>query len=108
MWWAYFDLPAERVIGRARVRFDEHIERRVRVGLTCHYFVFGGAAATGAGPRGRSRSGDRATRTSPTSQAGLAITIPVSAYLIAVWILYFADKYPPALRNYGSAGRGRR
>jgi hypothetical protein len=25
----------------------------------------------------------------------------VSAYLVAVWMLYFADKYPRALRNCG-------
>ena len=99
MWWAYFDLPVDRVLGRARERFDEHPSRAF-VWSYLHYFVFGGAAAAGAG---LSVAVDQATGHSELTdfQAGLAITIPVSAYLVAVWVLYFADKYPRALRNYG-------
>ena len=99
MWWAYFDLPVDRVLGRARERFDEHPSRAF-VWSYLHYFVFGGAAATGAG---LSVAVDQATGHSELTdfQAGLAITVPVSAYLVAVWVLYFADKYPRALRNYG-------
>ena len=99
MWWVYFDLPVERVIGRARERFDEHPSRAFVWGYL-HYFVFGGAAAAGAG---LSVAVDQATGHSELTdfQAGLAITVPVSAYLVAVWLLYFADKYPRALRNCG-------
>ena len=100
MWWAYFDLPAEHVIGRARASFEERMGGAFAWGYL-HYFVFGGAAATGAG---LAVAVDQATGHSELTdlQAGLALTIPVSAYLIAVWILYFRDKYPRALRNYGN------
>ena len=101
MWWAYFDLPAEHVIGRARARHSTSACGGAFAWGYLHYFVFGGAAATGAG---LAVAVDQATGHSELTdlQAGLALTIPVSAYLIAVWILYFRDKSPRALRNYGN------
>ena len=100
MWWVYFDLPAETVLGRAREMFTDHVGGAF-VWSYVHYFVFAGAAATGAG---LAVAVDQATGHSQLTdmQAGLAITVPVSAYLLAVWVLYFRDTRPCVLRNYGT------
>ena len=34
-------------------------------------------------------------------QAGFAITVPVTVFLVAVWILHYATKAPGALKTYG-------
>lgn len=63
-----------------------------------HFFVFGGAAAVGAG---LAVNVDQATR--PTAltdlEAGLTVTVPVAVYLITVWALHIKHKKPGILRD---------
>ena len=98
MWWMYFDLPAAEIVTEARVAFFTHLSGAFGWGYG-HYFVFASAAATGAG---LGLAIDRVTHHSALSQlgTGLAVTIPVSLYLLAVWILHFRYKASNFARNF--------
>ena len=48
MWWIYFDMPTERLVERARASSDAGRSGALAWGYG-HYFVFGAAAAMGAG-----------------------------------------------------------
>jgi low temperature requirement protein LtrA len=100
MWWIYFDLPAERALERAR---DETNGRGwfSFVWGYGHYFVFAGAAAAGTGI---AVAIDQVSGRSDLArwEAGLTLTIPVVAYLLAVWALHVADKTPTPLHRYGT------
>ena len=92
MWWTYFDMPAETAVGRARRAFIDQPSNAFAWSYL-HYFVFAGVAAAGAG---LAVAVDHATGASGLSevQAGWAITIPVSVYLVAVWALHRGHKRP--------------
>jgi hypothetical protein len=66
-----------------------------------HYFVFGGAAAVGAG---LAVNVDQATRNTALTdvEAALTVTVPVAVYLITVWALHFRYKKPGLLRDIGA------
>jgi low temperature requirement protein LtrA len=98
MWWIYFDLPAERAVDRIRGQFTDRLSGAFVWGYG-HYVVFGAAAAVGAG---LAVAVDQATHRSPLSdaQAGLAITVPVTVFIVAVWALHYSDKTPGRLRRY--------
>jgi low temperature requirement protein LtrA len=98
MWWLYFDMPAHQAIERARRAFDEQISGAFAWGYG-HYFVFAGVAATGAG---LAVAVDQATGHSDLEdwQAGLALTVPVCLYVIAVAVIHFRHKAPSRLRNW--------
>ena len=90
MWWIYFDLPRDRATESLRRAFDERITGAFAWGYG-HYFVFGAAAATGAGlavavdeAAGQSSLG--------TWQSGAAITVPVAMYLLVVWLIHRGHK----------------
>ncbi|MDX6552340.1 MAG: hypothetical protein QOH74_828 [Gaiellales bacterium] len=98
MWWVYFDQPAEHVVERAR-RGMTGTPRAAFLWGYGHYAVYASAAATGAGialavdqAAGHSALSDR--------QAALAVTIPVSVYLVAIWALHARDKAPEPLRSF--------
>jgi low temperature requirement protein LtrA len=99
MWWLYFDMPAERVVAAVRQSSAD------RLGAFAwgygHYFVFAGAAAAGAG---LAVAVDQATHHSKITdfQSGLAITVPVAIYLLAVWALHAPYKAPSRLRTFGA------
>lgn len=77
MWWLYFDRP------------DEHLDHggMAVVWSYTHYFIFGSAAAVGAG---LAVAVDAATDHAEISNtgAGFAVAVPVAVYLIALWGLY--------------------
>ena len=98
MWWMYFDMPGEQVVARARRSFTETMRGPFIWGYG-HYVVFASAAAAGAG---LAVAVDQATHHSKLTdtQAGLAITVPVSIFLLAVWVLHYATKTPGPMRTY--------
>ncbi|MEO5842046.1 MAG: low temperature requirement protein A [Acidimicrobiales bacterium] len=96
MWWIYFDLPAERVVGGARTNFS-HAQRGAFIWGYGHVVVFASAAAVGAG---LAAAVDHAAgHANLTSKAvALAVTIPVSVYLVSVWVLHVRYKEPGVVR----------
>jgi low temperature requirement protein LtrA len=80
MWWIYFDLADQTVL--------DSLWKAFLWGYG-HYAIFAGAAAVGAGlvvsvERATHQAGAAAV-TSLT--AGLAVTIPVAVYLVALWVV---------------------
>ncbi len=98
MWWIYFDLPTESVISAAHR--DMRRGRRVRFFWAYgHYFIFGSIAATGAGI---TVAVDHAANLSQISEigVGLAVAIPVSIFLVAVWGLESPLEDPISFRTW--------
>jgi low temperature requirement protein LtrA len=98
MWWLYFDMPGEQVVARAHAAFTERLSGSFIWGYG-HYAVFASAAAAGAG---LAVAVDQATHHSrlTDTQAGFAITVPVTVFLVAVWALHYATKTPGRMRTY--------
>ena len=98
--WVYFDMPGERVASRARATFVEGSLRGALLWCYGHYVVFASAAAAGAG---LAVAVDQATHHSKLTdtQAGFAITVPVSVFLLAAWALHYATKTPGPMKTYG-------
>ena len=101
MWWMYFDMPVHQLLTRARRAFARHEESQSIIWAYGHYFVFGGAAAVGAG---LAVNVDQVTP--PTAltdlEAAFTVTVPVAVYLITVWALHFKYKRPSLLRDIGA------
>jgi len=76
MWWLYFERPQAA---------DERTSWKVFAWGYGHYFVFAAAAATGAG---LAVNADLQAHTAELSvrSANLALAVPVTLYLLAVWI----------------------
>jgi low temperature requirement protein LtrA len=91
MWWIYFDMPASEIVQQVRRSFTRRLNGAFAWGYG-HYFVFAGAAATGAG---LTVAIDQATGHSNLTslEAGFAETVPVALYLVAVWGLH--ARYKP-------------
>jgi low temperature requirement protein LtrA len=83
MWWIYFDRPVHDLLSS----FSKAI-----VWGYGHYFVFASAAAVGAG---LAVSVDAATHHASitTVGAGYAVSIPVTVYLICLWVLHYRPEY---------------
>ncbi|MGH9273390.1 MAG: low temperature requirement protein A [Acidimicrobiales bacterium] len=98
MWWVYFDMPGEAAVERVRVAFAERLTAPFLWGYG-HYFVFAGAAATGAG---LAVAVDQAVGHSALSdlEAGFTITVPVTVYLVSVWLIHRRHKPPSRLNTY--------
>ena len=98
MWWAYFDGPRDLVMARARAAFGAH-PRAAFVWGYGHYVLFAAAAAAGAGIE---VAVDHATGHTeiPGWQAGAAVTIPVTIYLLGSWTLFAPHKRPGRMRTY--------
>lgn len=98
LWWTYFDMPAEQVVARARSSITESLRGAFLWGYG-HYVIFTSAAAAGAG---LAVAVDQATDHSKLTdtQAGLALTVPVSIFLLAVWTLHYATKAPGLMKTY--------
>ena len=87
MWWLYFDQPVDLETERSRVADRPW---RPFVWGYGHYFVFGSAAATGAG---LAVAVDQAAGASDESDlvVGLATTIPLALFTLVVWALHDAE-----------------
>jgi len=99
MWWIYFDQPVDQIVARARRAFsDEHGNQSFLWGYG-HYFVYAGAAATGAGI---AVNVDHVTHHSTLTdlQAGAAVTVPAAIFTITVWLLHRSAKPDGPLRSY--------
>jgi len=98
MWWFYFDMPADEIVEDVRGAFTTRLTGAFSWGYG-HYVVFLSAAAVGAG---LAVAVDQATHHSELSnfQAGLALTLPATAYLVTVWALHVRYKRSSWLRNY--------
>ena len=83
MWWLYFDRPAHDLL----INF-----RKAMIWGYGHYFVFGAAAAVGAG---LAVVVDHVTRHAKLGAvgAGAAVAIPVAVYLIFLWLLHDRPEY---------------
>ena len=86
LWWVYFDQPTATLLDAT------HAERELRpAGVFlwgyAHYVIFGSVAAAGAG---LAVAIDQSTGHSllTDTQASLAVTVPVSLYLLVVWLLH--------------------
>jgi low temperature requirement protein LtrA len=97
MWWIYFDLPAEQVLGSARSAFTSGRWGAFIWGYG-HLVVFASAAAVGAG---LAAAVDEAVGHSELSSTGtaLSVTVPVSVYLLSVWLLHIRYKAPGFART---------
>jgi low temperature requirement protein LtrA len=99
LWWIYFDLPSSPLVEEARRRFDGDHPAIAFIWGYGHYFVFAAVAATGAGI---AVAVDQATDHSMLTdvQAGLASTVPVAVFMLAVWLLHYRAKAPGPFRTY--------
>lgn len=90
MWWLYFAKDAARLLTSNRAAF---------VWGYGHYFVFGSAAAVGAGLE---VNVDRAVGESHISSAvsAASFTVPVAVFLVAMWILHW---YPQRIGGWHRA-----
>jgi low temperature requirement protein LtrA len=100
MWWVYFDMPAEHIVGRARLAFGDHLTGAFTWGYG-HFVVFASAAATGAG---LAIAVDQSVGPTALSdvEAGFATTVPVAVYVGAVWALHYRHKARTWLRAWGA------
>ena len=96
MWWIYFDLPAEQVVSGARANFAG-AQRGAFIWGYGHLVVFASAAAVGAGLAAAVDHAVGHTELTSTG-AGLAVTVPVSVYLLSVWLLHVRYKAPGWVR----------
>lgn len=78
MWWLYFAKPAHRFLTSNRSAF---------LWGYGHYFVFGSAAAVGAGIAVNVDHISHVAHISGTG-AGASVTIPVAVYLMTLWVLH--------------------
>jgi low temperature requirement protein LtrA len=87
MWWIYFDRPAEALVDRAhREQVERHGSGTFVWGYG-HYFVFGAAAAVGAG---LAVVVDQVTHHAEVTAgaATAAVALPVTIYTLGVWVLH--------------------
>jgi low temperature requirement protein LtrA len=96
MWWIYFDLPTDVVVGSARAGFADRRWGAFVWGYG-HLVVFASAAAVGAG---LAVAVDQAADHGKISATGaaLAVSVPVSVYLVSVWVLHARYKAPGFVR----------
>jgi low temperature requirement protein LtrA len=99
MWWIYFDLPVEPLLNRARRAFSERDEVESFVWGYGHYFVFASAAAVGIG---LAVAVDQTLGHSTLTdvEAAFVLTVPVSVFLLTVWMLYWRAKRPGPFRAF--------
>jgi low temperature requirement protein LtrA len=90
MWWIYFDRPVHDLLTSIRKAF---------VWGYGHYFVFGSAAAVGAGLAVAVDAATHQAKIRPVG-AGLAVAVPVATYLVCLWILHYRSEYRRS-RSYG-------
>ena len=88
MWWLYFSQPGH-----------EHLTslRRAMVWGYGHLFIFSAAGAVGAG-LGVAVDYDTHHCKLSGVAAGMATTVPVSIYLLAVWLLHTGSRRPRPMR----------
>ena len=97
LWWVYFDQPVEHLLARARRAFSAHDEAQSFVWGYGHYVVFASTAAVGAG---LAVAVDQTIGHSTLTdlQAASVLTLPVSLFLVTVWLLHWRFKPPGAFR----------
>jgi len=79
MWWIYFDRPSQHLLGRFRTA--------VMWGYG-HYFVFGAAAAVGAGLAAQIEHPLEALY-------AWAVAVPAAVYVAVMWLLFVAARCAP-------------
>jgi low temperature requirement protein LtrA len=99
LFWLYFDAPVEDIATGIRDRFSERTSGAFRWGYG-HYFIFGSAAATGAGLALDVARAAHETRVTQLS-AGLAIAIPVAVFLLSSWVVHRPGRTAPTLARFG-------
>ena len=96
MWWIYFDHDAEAMFERAVGDDDTTIHAR-KLAFTWgygHYFVFGAAAAVGAGLAVAIEhvvavhGGDEGHLALGDVGAALGVNVPVAVFLMCMWLLH--------------------
>ena len=97
MWWLYFDMPSGEIVTQVRKAFAQRITGAFVWGYG-HYIVFASAAAVGSG---LAVAIDHVTHHSHLTNldTGLAVTVPVTTYLLVVWALHAPYKKPSRLRT---------
>jgi len=97
MWWLYFDMPSGQIVTQVRKAFAQRITGAFVWGYG-HYIVFASAAAVGAG---LAVAIDHITHHSRLTslETGLAVTVPVTTYLLVTWALHAPYKKPNRLRT---------
>jgi low temperature requirement protein LtrA len=97
MWWVYFDQPVGRLLSRAREAFSSLDETQSFVWGYGHYLVFASAATVGVG---LAVAVDQAVGRSTLTdlEAALTLTVPVTVYLLTVWLLHWRYKTPGLFR----------
>jgi low temperature requirement protein LtrA len=100
MWWLYFDMPSEQVVGSVRKSFMTRLHGAFGWGYG-HYAIFASAAATGTG---LAIATDQVSRHSQLTnfEAALCVTVPVSVYLLVAWALHAPYKPPSPFRNWSA------
>lgn len=98
MWWLYFEMPTERAALRIRAEFSERLSGGFIWGYG-HYVVLASAAAVGAG---LAVAVDQVTHHSALTdtEAGFALTVPVTVFIVTVWALHYNDKTAGPLRVF--------
>jgi low temperature requirement protein LtrA len=98
MWWFYFDVPAERIVAQVRRAFRARLSGSFVWGYS-HYLVFASAGVVGAG---LIVAVERIIRHSHLSrlETGFAIVVPVTVYLVVVWVLHAPYKPPGPVRTF--------
>jgi low temperature requirement protein LtrA len=84
MWWLYFDQPAHELLTSLRMGFFWGYG---------HYFVFGSAAAVGAGLAVAIDHKEHASHL-PVVALGYTIALPVAIFLLIVWVLHVLPRKP--------------
>ncbi|UQX04818.1 low temperature requirement protein A [Streptomyces sp. RerS4] len=82
LWWLYFARPAHALLATSH-----RAHRRRFTWAYGHYLIFAAAAAEGAGLAAYAGLVTRDTGRPPIS-AGIAVTLPVAVFLIAVWAVH--------------------
>jgi low temperature requirement protein LtrA len=89
LWWMYFTQPTEEVVDHARHSFedDDGPNNEPFIWGYGHFFIFGAAAAVGAG---YAVAVDAAVHAAHLSARGvsLSVAVPVALYVIGVWALH--------------------
>jgi low temperature requirement protein LtrA len=92
MWWLYFDHDAEAMLARA-IGEDDTTARAKRLAFTWgygHFFVFGAAAAVGAGLAVAVEHLVATTEHESLSDLGaaLGLAVPIVVFLMCMWVLH--------------------
>ncbi|WP_246186677.1 low temperature requirement protein A [Microlunatus speluncae] len=96
VWWLYFSRSAAPTL-RREGRADQNFEMVWGFG---HYFIFGAAAAVGAGLAARVDYWSGSEHHGSALTTGLAVTVPVAVLLIMIWLIHLRH-HDASVRTWG-------